>query len=97
VIIVIGNMLILLLCLNSTSIAFLPKRKIEIAAVIANPISFASLGHAFALSFASLVILFERGEKLVHFIFLLFGILNYRKVFSESLFFIANIHRKTSF
>lgn len=73
VVIVMRELFILFAGLNLTSIAFLPKGKVKVAAIIAYPITLAGLALCFGLVFAGLVLLFERGEKLMHFGFLLFG------------------------
>lgn len=72
--VVVGDLVIVLFGLDLASIAFLPEGEVKIAAVVANPVSFSGLGSGPALLFVTLVILFERGVKLVHLAFLLFGL-----------------------
>ena len=72
--VVVRNLLILFFGLHLASIAFLPEGKVKIAAIVANPITLPGFRCCFILNFGSLVILFERSIKLVHFMFLLFGL-----------------------
>lgn len=73
IVIILSELLILLTSLYLASIAFLPKGKVQVAAIVAYPITLARLALGFRLSFACLVLLLERGDKLMHFGFLLFG------------------------
>lgn len=73
-VVVIRNLLVLFFGLHLASIAFLPEGKVKVAAIVANPITLSSFRRCFILHFVSLVILFERSVKLVHFMFLLFGL-----------------------
>lgn len=73
IVIILSELLILLSSLDLASIAFLPKGKVQVAAIVANPITLAWLTLGFGLGFRVGVLLLKRGDKLMHFGFLLFG------------------------
>ena len=73
VVIIVGNLFVMLAGLYFASIAFLPKGKIEIMAIIANPVAFPRLRERFGLSLLSVVDVLQWSQVLVHPIFLLFG------------------------
>lgn len=73
IVIILSELLILLTSLYLASIAFLPKGKVQVAAVVAYPITLARLALGLGLGFGVGVLLLKRGDELMHFGFLLFG------------------------
>jgi hypothetical protein len=73
IVIILSELLILLTSLDLASIAFLPKGKVQVAAIVAYPITLTRLALRFGLGFGVGVLLLKWGGELMHFGFLLFG------------------------